>query len=215
MATPTRPFDPTPESDGGYEASRAYLKERFATWGREHGVVLGTDAGEAPVHYKYHDLDGHLTRWTCADLDEVYLEIHPAKVVVEADELEEVLEEAKAFIAFLYDTGLLDGGSDDPGTLADHVDAITSQFSTRMADVSRFSPGKRLVSAALSEGIRLDDEAAMSSFVTRFNALSYAERGIVLGSSLPASSPRTRSGRATPPGTPPRTPQSNRRRKRR
>jgi hypothetical protein len=25
-------------------------------------------------------VDGHLTRWTRRDLDEVYLELHPAKV---------------------------------------------------------------------------------------------------------------------------------------
>ena len=84
MARPTPPFDPTPEEEG-YEASRSYLKKRFATWGAEQRVELGTDAGEAPIHYKYHYVDGHLTRWSCADLDQVYLELHPAKVIVEAD----------------------------------------------------------------------------------------------------------------------------------
>ena len=213
MARPTPPFDPTPEEEG-YEASRSYLKKRFATWGAEQRVELGTDAGEAPIHYKYHYVDGHLTRWSCADLDQVYLELHPAKVIVEADELEEVLDEAKAFLAFLDDAGLLDPESDDPRVLADHIDAIAPRFRTNMADVSRFSPGKRLWSAAISEGVKLDDEAAVQSFMASFNARSRAERELVFGHSLPATSSRTPSGRATPPGTRPRQISASRRRKR-
>jgi len=215
MARPTLPFDPTPETDEDYEASRFYLKRRFATWGAEHGVELEPDAGEAPIHYKYHYVDGHLTRWSCADLDEVYLELHPAKVIAEADELDAVLDEAKALLAFLDDAGLLDPQSDDPGRLADHIDAIAPLFHINMADVSRFSTGKRLWSAALAEGVQLDDEAAVQSFMTRFNARSRAERELLFGRSLPATSSRTPSGRATPPGTRPRQTSASRRRKRR
>jgi len=85
IARPTFRFDATPAKKD-YEASRSYLKKSFATWGAEQSVELGTDAGEAPIHYTYHYVDGHLTRWSCADLDQVYLEIHPAKVIVEGDE---------------------------------------------------------------------------------------------------------------------------------
>ena len=213
MARATLPFDPTPEEEG-YEASRSYLKQRFATWGSERGVELGSDAGEAPIHYKYHYVDRHLTRWSCTDLDQVYLELHPAKVIVGADELEAVLDEAKAFLAFLDEAALLDSESDDPRVLADHIDAIAPLFRTNMADVSRFSPGKRLWSAAISEGVQLDDEAAVQSFMASFNARSRAEREFVLGRSFPATSSRTPSGRATPPGTRPRQISASRRRKR-
>ena len=205
MARPTPSFDPTPAEED-YEASRSYLKKRFATWGAEHGVELGTDAGEAPIHYKYHYVDGHLTRWSSADLDQVYLELHPAKVIV---------EEAKAFLAFLDETALLDQESDDPGVLADHIDAIAPRFRTNMADVSRFSPGKRLWSAAIAEGVQLDDEVAVQSFMASFNARSRAERDLVFGRSLSATSSKTPSGRATPPGTRPRQISASRRRKRR
>jgi hypothetical protein len=84
-----------------------------------------------------------------------------------------------------------------------------------MADVSRFSTGKRLWSAALAEGVQLDDEAAVQSFMARFNARSRAERELVFGRSLPATSSRTPSGRATPPGTRPRQTSATRRRTRR
>ena len=41
---------------------------------------------------------GHLTRWRRRDLDEIYLELYPAKVMAEADELDEILAEPKTFI---------------------------------------------------------------------------------------------------------------------
>jgi len=84
-----------------------------------------------------------------------------------------------------------------------------------MADVSRFSPGKRLLSAAISEGVQLDDEVAVQSFMASFNARSRAERELVFGHSLPATSSPTPSGRATPAGTRPRQISASRRRKRR
>jgi len=43
-------------------------------------------------------LDGHPTRWRCEEFDEVHLELHPAKVMVDED-LDDALEEPKAFIS--------------------------------------------------------------------------------------------------------------------
>ena len=42
-------------------------------------------------------------------------------MIAEPDELDAALDEAKAFVAFLGDAGLLDKGSDDPRVLADHA----------------------------------------------------------------------------------------------
>jgi hypothetical protein len=56
------------------------------------GVEPHGDNGEAPIHYKWAYVDGHLTRWRRRDLDEVYLELHPAKVMVEDDDFDGVLE---------------------------------------------------------------------------------------------------------------------------
>ena len=89
---------------------------------------------------------------------------------MEDDELEAVLDEVKAFLAFLDDVGLREPESDAPLVLADHIDAIAPRFRTNMADVSRFSPGKRLLSAAISEGVQLDDEVAVQWFMASFNA---------------------------------------------
>ena len=113
MARTTTP-DWSPESEEDYEVARSELKKRFAQWRTVVGADPDNDAGEAPIHYKWAYLDGNLTRWRCDDLDEVYLELHPAKVMVEDDDLDDVLEEAKSFIGFLDETGLLDPDSDRP-----------------------------------------------------------------------------------------------------
>ena len=117
------PPDWEPESEEDYKVGTEELKKRLAVVGTEsHG-----DDGEAPIHYKWAYVDGHLTRWTRRDLDEVYLELHPAKVMVEEDDLDEVLEEAKNFIGFLDETGLLDPDSESADVLVDHLDAIERQ----------------------------------------------------------------------------------------
>ena len=205
--------DWSPETEDDYEVARSELKKRFAQWRAAVGTKSDADAEEAAIHYKWAHLDGHLTSWTCEDLDEIYLELHPAKVMVEDDDLDEVLEEAKAFIGFLDETGLLDPDSDPADVLVDHLDAIEKQFRHNMADASRYSFGKRLWTTAQAEGVRLDDRASVESFMADFNARPIAERDAILGPGLPPRPAAT--GRFTPPGTRPRAPSAKRRKRRR
>ena len=205
--------DWAPESEEDYEVARSELKRRFARWRAGVGAEPEKDAGEAPIHYKWAYLDGHLTRWTCADLDEVYLELHPAKVMVEDDDLDDVLEEAKAFISFLDETRHLDADSDPADVLLEHLDAIEEQFRHNMADASRYSFGKRLWTTAQAEGVRLDDRASVEAFIADFNARPIADRDAILGPSLPPRPHAT--GRFTPPGTRPKAPSPKRRKRRR
>ena len=93
-------FNPTPRNDAGYAASRRFLRSVFSTWSDETASAFGPDCFEELIHYKWGYLDRHLTRWRAADLDAILLELFPAKVIVEADELDDVIEEAKAFISF-------------------------------------------------------------------------------------------------------------------
>ena len=78
-----------PESEEDYEIARGELKKRFAEWLAVVGAESHGDDGEAPIHYKWAYVDGHLTRWRRRDLDEVYLELHPAKVMADDDDLDE------------------------------------------------------------------------------------------------------------------------------
>jgi len=207
--------DWSPESEEDYEVARRALKKRFAHWRTAVGAAPDKDAGEAPIHYKWAYLDGHLTSWTCSDLDEVYLELHPAKVMVDDDDLDDVLEEAKAFVTFLDETGLLAPDSEPAHVLVDHLGAIEGQFRHNMADASRYSFGKRLWTSAQAEGVRLDDQASVEAFMAEFNARPRAEREAILGRGPdhPQRPPST--GRITAPGTRPKTTPSAKRRKRR
>jgi hypothetical protein len=211
----TTPPDLAPDSEEAYEVARFHLKQNFAVWCEDRGVELGSDVGEAPIHYKWAYLDGHLNRWTCDDLDEVYLELHPAKVVVEEDDLGSVLAEAKSFISFLDESGILDPTSDNPDVLLDHLGHVEGQFRSNMGDASRYSIGKRFWVAAVAEGVQLDDEKAVNAFMETFNARSRAERGTILGGQVRNSSSRAATGRFTPPGTIPRPRHSSSSRRRR
>jgi hypothetical protein len=115
----------------------------------------------------------------------------------------------------LDETGLLDPESDPADVLVDHVDTIEKQFRHNMADVSRFSFGKRLWMSAQAEGVRLDDPASVEAFMAEFNARPRAEREAILGRG-PGHTPRPAStGRITAAGTRPKTASAKRRKRRR
>jgi hypothetical protein len=201
-----------PENEKDYEVASSELKRRFAKWLAAVGAAPDGDDGEAPIHYKWAYVDGRLTRWRRQDLDEIYLELHPAKVIVGDDDLDAVLEEAKNFISFLDETGLLDPESEPADVLVDHVDTIEKQFRLNMADPSLYSFGKRMWTTAHAEGVRLDDRASVEAFIADFNARPDYVRKEILGPGLPPSP--TASGRFTPPGTRP-APSAKRRKRRR
>jgi hypothetical protein len=204
--------DWSPESEEDYELARRRLKKLFSQWSSVVGAAIENDAVETPIHYKWAYLDGHLTRWTCEDLDDIYLELHPAKVIVEDDNLAEILNEAKTFIRFLDETGLLDPDSEPADVLVDRLDAIEQQFCQNMADTSRYSFGKRMWMTARAEGVHINDRASVEAFITDFNSRPIAQRDAVLGPSLVPRPHAT--SRITPPGTPPK-PRSSKRRKHR
>ena len=205
-------FDPSPTSEAGYETARRRLRAEFTRWAELNGTDLGPDSFEELIHCKWGYLDGHLTRWTRADLDRVLLELFPAKMIVSDDDLTQVIPETAAFIGFLADTGLLDPASEDPQLLRAHLNQLDAPFRRRMADQSRYSPGKRFWLAAAAAGVQPDDEQAVAAFIEQFNTRPIAERDAVLGRRAQTSAG---TGRFTPPGTQPRPKTTNRRHRRR
>jgi hypothetical protein len=201
-----------PEDEGEYEAASAELQARFTRWAMRGGVFDG-DLPAGLLHYKWAYVDQHLTRWRRRDLYEIYLELYPAKVMAEADGLDAILAETKAFITFLAETELLDEGSESSDILNDYLDQIAPEFRAHMADSSRYSFGKRLWTEAAIEGVSPDDPAAVEAFMGRFNARPRAERDAVLGRGVIHSGGRAATGRTTPPGTPPRSPGKRRKRR--
>jgi hypothetical protein len=53
-------------------------------------------------------VDQHLCCWRRRDPYEIFLVVYPAKVMAEADELDEILAEARTFVPFLVEFELLD-----------------------------------------------------------------------------------------------------------
>ena len=82
-----------------------------------------------------------------------------------------------------------------------------------MADVSRYSFGKRLWTTAQTEGVRIDDQASLDAFIADFNA----RRAPNATPSWDRVSARGRqaTGRFTPPGTRPKASSAKRRKRRR
>lgn len=208
------PIDWSPESDEDYEIARTELKRRFAAWCADTGAAVEPDAPEGLIHYKWSFLDGRLTHWTRNDLAEIYVEIYPAKVMVEEEELGDVMAEARAFLTFLAETDLLDVDSEPIDVLLGHLDLVEPHFRRNMADPSLFSFGKRLWTTATAEGVRLDDPEAVEAFMADFNARPRSEREEVLGRG-PAVLLRPKTGRVTPPGTMPRPKSSSAKRRKR
>ena len=202
------------EDEDDYEAANAELKRRFAAWAHDKGLEVERDGPEGLLHYKWGYVDGHLTRWRRRDLYEIYLELYPAKVMAEVDELDGILVEAKTFLSFLAETDLLDEESESLEVLCDFLDEIGPEFRVHMADTSRYSFGKRLWTEAAGEGVSPDDPAAVEAFMNRFNSRPRGERDTILGRGVMPAGPRVTSGRFTPPGTPSRSSGKRRKRKR-
>lgn len=207
------PLSWEPEDEDDYEAANAELKRRFAAWADDKGFEVERDGPEGLLHYKWAYVDRHLTRWMRRDLYEIYLELYPAKVMADADELDGILAETKTFITFLAETEILDEESESPEVLCDFLDEIAPEFQTNMADSSRYSFGKRLWTEAAREGVSLGDHAAVEAFMARFNSRPRAERDAIFGQGVMSGGRRATSGQFTPPGTPSRS--SGKRRKRR
>lgn len=198
-------FDPHPSTQAGYRAARRHLRRAFTRWASDSGVAFGTDGFEELVHYKWGYLDGHLTRWRCADLDEVLLELFPAKVIVEDDDLHDVVPEAQTFVTFLADSGLLDPDSDEPGDLRAHLEKIEQRFVRRMADRRRYSWGKRFWLGAAEAGVIPGDKKAVAAYIENFNARSESERRAVLGRAGSVGQLRGRLTLAVSPSQPTRS----------
>lgn len=204
-----------PETDEEYDEAIRDLTSRFSEWVSGQELESEPEVPEVMLHYKWRFLDGHLTRWTRGDLSEIYLEIYPAKVVAEPDELDEILGWGQALLMFLDKSALLDRASEPAEVLVAHLEHLATRFRASMADVSRYSAGKRFTMAALSEGVDLGDQAEVEAFMARFNTRSRAERELVIGPAPRKWASGGSSGRVTAPGTRPKSSSAKRRKRRR
>lgn len=153
-------------------------EELLEAFGRHELAKAVPDAAftaDMLLHYRRH-LDDDLTRWTVEELGAVLLGLFPAKVVIEADEVVEVVEGVGAFLSFLDATGRLAPKSDPLPTLLSALEVIGEQLPAAMADTSRFGMAKSIGTAMAADGVDVTDDDAVQEWIAAFNARPEAER---------------------------------------
>lgn len=93
------------------------LSRRLPTWQSQRRPDHPTWPAEQALHFKWGYLDGHLGRWTVADLHEILLELFPRKVSVPQDAWPDVPIGILVLLEFLADQRLLaDDGHPSPAS---------------------------------------------------------------------------------------------------
>ena len=176
-------FDP--EDIAEFERVRDALADQFEATpeGAERGWVA-----RQVMDLKVQYLDGDLARWSNAQSEGILLELYPAKVIVEPDDLSGVVPAFASFLRFLAAEGILQGGIGEGERLARFVERLSTQFMSAVTDEARWSMGKRLTMAALADGVDFTDRDATERWMAEFNERSFAERDSLLGPpSIPAA----------------------------
>lgn len=176
-------FDESEEKE--FVVARDDLLGRFTAWSRRN-MDVGDDAAEElasnarlALDWKWNYADGRLVRWTPGDVGEFLLEWCPRKLSVSPEDALTIPPTLGAFLAFLDDEGLLLPRS-SLGRLASAVLAAAEEFPSAMADRSKFGMAKSLFSAALGDGVDVEDAEGLQAWMGRFNDLPPDERARLL-----------------------------------
>ncbi len=176
-------FDPTTGADDdAAAAAKRQLVAGFGSWlqGRSSEDAEAADV-ELLLDWKYAYGDGDFGSWTRADVDEVLLEHLPRKLTAATEHIVSIPASLGAFVHYLDDAGLLRDGSDDPDAVATRALSQRQAFLEAMEDRRNWGMAKRLMSSAGFGADDVPDQAALETAMSQFNALSFEERGRVLG----------------------------------
>jgi len=193
-SVPTMRLSFGPNDEEAFFAARDRLASRFESSAR--GPDLGWVAAQI-LDLKWGYLDGDLTRWLPEEIEEILLELVPAKVMLEPEDLDLVIDGFAGFLRFLADESILP--RDQSARLADLVERLAPRFRRTALDEANWSPGKRLWSLARSEGVDPSDPEAVQRFMDDFNRRPWAERDAVLGPLPDRHLPRTTPPEPLPP----------------
>ncbi len=168
-----------------YYAARDVLIQRFTDWLIENpaGDQLAQGNAELVLDWKWGYSDGDLSLWTLAHFDELLLEWFPRKVMIASDEAEAVLTGLAAFMQFMHESRLMSRRSSSAPSIATHLRQLEPPFRRALSDRSRHGMGKSLFGAMSDLGMTFDpeDPSSIASLMDSFNALSFEERGAILG----------------------------------
>ena len=163
--------------------ARETLVEDFGRW-LESRPASGAEAFDADLllNWKFGYGDGDFGTWTRSDVDEVLLEHLPRKLSASPAEAASIPVTLGAFVRYLDEQGLLSKDSDDATAIADRAMAQRQAFLDAMDNPSNWGMAKSFFAGSGLLGAADDvDQAALDAAMERFNALSFEERGRVLG----------------------------------
>lgn len=161
-----------------FDEERRRLLDRFAVWGGEPETA--ENAGFA-LDYKGAIDDPRLTHWVHDDIDDLLLGFLPARVFLEDDQTDRVIDSIAQFFEFLGADGHLHPRSDSASDLVAHVRQHRDEFREMMADPASGGHAKRLLMAMRADGVALDDNRAVEAWMEDFNAGPLARREAILG----------------------------------
>lgn len=163
------------DEEGFQDASEALLRDHHE-WLAGRGAPADGWVADQMLHFKWSYLDGHLGQWRATDLNELFLHLFPRKVIVDAEDLDDVLPAAGRFLEFLQGSSMLARGSDPLPRLLGALEGLTEPFLDEMHNPAAFGMAKSLFSGMVDEGIDVSDSAAVDAWIHGFNARSYEER---------------------------------------
>lgn len=163
-----------PEDEDAFGAARDELVSGFEA--TAVGAEVGWVAAQV-LDFKWGYLDGDLGRWRPDEVEEILLELYPAKVMIDDEDIDTV---PRAFAAFLRHLGR-EGVVAEAEPAAVRAEGLARRFRVEVTDPANWSFGKRLWGEAQAEGIDFSEPESLQAFMDDFNQRPFAERGAVLG----------------------------------
>lgn len=164
--------------------------EEFTDWAAAQGRLPAGEAGRLGreriallLQARAEHLDRpDPTRWRSGDVHDLLMAYVVPRQVDAWDLAEHGVETVRDFLCFLDATDRLHPASTRVPTLLKELDRLAPNYPAAMADTSRWRLAKRVFTAALADGIRLDaDPAVLDAWAQRLSARDAEGRRAVLG----------------------------------
>jgi len=131
-------------------------------------------AGGCMAEFRAHYLDGDLTGWTAADLEEFLLDYVPRKVSLEPESVERFPDAVVDVLRCLGDVGRLE--PERAGGLATGVLELREEFVEEARDPSNWGLAKGMFAAMSMAGVDPTDGDAVQRWIDVFNGRPVEER---------------------------------------
>lgn len=152
------------------------ISAEFSRWAAAPGRELSgePDADAAEVELLLGLLRDHLglddpARLKPGDLEELLLDVYPRKVTVfDAADVQDTVPAVRDLLAFLAGTGQLTAAA--ARKLGRELDRVAPRFTDAVMDPSRWGMARSLTQAMVTEGVDINDSAAVQEWIAAYDA---------------------------------------------